>query len=325
MTRTLIDFKPLAKTKMNHGNIELFLEMMAAERGASLNTISSYKRDLVDVDSFLSKKSVEIEKASSEEIRDYLVYLQKAGMSPSTAARRLSAIKQFFQFLYSENIRKDNPTIIIDSPKLGKQLPKSLSMTEVELLLKHAHDDTSPEGLRLSAILEILYASGLRVSELVGLKLSALQYETGTRRIKPLLIVRGKGNKERVVPLNKSAIDALSEYISIREIFVKLSKDSPWLFPSGGKGGHLTRQRLGQLLKQLAINSNIDPERISPHVLRHSFATHLLNNGADLRTIQEILGHSDISTTQIYTHIAKERLKSIVELHHPLAKKKETA
>ena len=307
---------------MNDRYIEQFLEMLAAERGASKNTITSYKNDLSDFYSFIRKKSLDAETVGSEEIRGFMVELQKRGMSSGTSARRLSAIKQFFHFLYTENVRKDNPTLVVDSPKLAKNLPKNLSNSEVDLLIETAAKSDTPEGIRLQTILEILYASGLRVTELVSLKIADLQYEPVNQTIKPLMIVKGKGNKERIVPLNHRALEIIEKYLAVRKHFLKPEQKSPWLFPSSGKSGYITRQRLWQLLIGLAKTCGIDPDRISPHVLRHSFATHLLNNGADLRTIQEILGHSDISTTQIYTHVAKDRLKSIVEAHHPLAGKK---
>lgn len=299
-------------------HIELFLEMMSAERGASKNTIISYKRDLVDFGSYLKKHEVSIGDASPEIIREYLSKLSGKGISASTNARRLSSLRQFYQFLYSENIRNDNPTVSLETPKLGKKLPKSLSKEEVEKILELVHSKNTFENLRLAALLEILYASGLRASELVSLKISNIQFDPITKAIKPYLLIKGKGNKERIVPLNKSAIAAIEKHLA-----EKKNEDSEWLFPSQGKSGHITRQRFGQMLKDIARKCNINDEKLSPHILRHSFATHLLENGADLRTIQEILGHSDISTTQIYTHIAKERLKSVVKEHHPLSKEKE--
>ena len=303
--------------------IDSFLEMMLAERGASSNTIQAYRRDLQSYESFLLKyyPKKKIEAVDAEILQAYLAHLTAANYSSSTSARRLSSIKQFYSFLYSESIRSDDPTTSLDSPRRTDNLPKYLSEKEVETLIETARKDTDAEGLRLVTLLEILYASGLRVSELIALKLSNLKQYDAKNNVS-FLTVAGKGNKERIVPLNHTAMDAIQAYLKYREQFLaKDAEESPWLFPSNGKTGYITRQRLGQLLKQLAIKAGIDPEKVSPHVLRHSFASHLLNHGMDLRVLQELLGHSDISTTQIYTHIADDRLKSLVEKSHPLAKK----
>jgi len=307
--------------------IESFLEMMTAERGASGNTIAAYKKDLDDLSDFITRKypHTSIEKADTGVLKAYMSYVADIGLAASTTARRLSSLRQFFQFLYSEKERSDDPSTPLDSPKKEKALPKFLSEEEVEALLSEAYRDSSPKGIRLRAILEILYASGTRVTELIKLKEFAFQKEItpNGKDVFYYLIVRGKGNKERIVPLNEPAVKALQEYMGYRNSFIKGNEDSPWLFPSRSGSGHLTRQQLGILLKQLAIKSGIDPEKVSPHVLRHSFASHLLNRGIDLRVLQELLGHSDISTTQIYTHIADGKLKDLVNEKHPLAEKEE--
>ena len=240
----------------------------------------------------------------------------RPGAHPLTrsTARRLSALRQFFKFLVAENIRADDPSAAIDGPKLGRPLPKLLDEEETARLIEVCTAMDGPSGARLRALVELSYASGLRVSELVGMPLAAVL------RDQPVLIVRGKGSKERMVPLNAPARAALNAYLEHRKAFLpKGAKTSPHLFPSRGVEGHLTRQRFGQLLKDLAIKANLDPARISPHVLRHAFATHLLDHGADLRSLQKMLGHADIATTQIYTHVAGKRLAELVESHHPLA------
>jgi len=296
--------------------VEHFLEMMAAD-GAAANTLESYRRDLEDFSDFVRNRKRAPEEAAPNHIRDYLKRLSGAGMAASTMARRLSALRRFFGFLYSERVRDDDPTSTIDSPRVGRSLPKYLSESEVDTLLDAAACRPGAEGLRLVAMLEILYATGLRVSELVGLPMSALT------RDERFLIVRGKGQKERMVPLSDPARDAISDYQAVREGYLPKGRaggrDNPWVFPSRGKDGHLTRARFGQLLKELAIDAGIDQRRVSPHVLRHSFASHLLAHGADLRALQQMLGHADISTTQIYTHVLDERLKSLVNEAHPLA------
>jgi integrase/recombinase XerD len=291
---------------------ETFLEMMAVERGAAAKTIEGYGRDLGDIDAFVAGG---LDGASTEDIRAYIASLSAAGLAASTVSRRLSAIKQFFRFLYAEGLRRDDPTITVDGPRIRRPLPKYLSEEEVADLLAAAHKAKGPEGKRLIALLEVLYATGLRVSELVGLPLSAV-----TRDVR-FLIVRGKGGKERIVPLSDPALEAIATYRDVRLYFIPEGADSPWLFPSRGKSGHLTDRRFAQLLKKLAIMADIKASRVSPHVLRHAFASHLLAHGADLRAVQQMLGHADISTTQIYTHVLESRLKALVENHHPLAGK----
>ncbi len=293
--------------------LEVFLEMLLAERGVSKNTLDSYHRDLRDFARFLDKQGRTIDKAASDDLRAYLGAIEKAGLSPRTAARRLSTLRQFYRFLYAEGMRPDDPSAKLDSPKLGRRLPKYLTEKEVEALLKATRGKTGAKGLRIQALLEILYATGLRVSELVALPLSAI---TGDKRF---LVVRGKGDKERMVPLGEPAVAALKAYRAARKFFLGDAGQSKWVFPSRSQTGHLTRQRFLQLLKELAAEAGIDPARVSPHVLRHAFASHLLAHGADLRSVQQMLGHADIATTQIYTHVLRERLRRLVDAHHPLA------
>jgi integrase/recombinase XerD len=291
--------------------IEAFLEMLAAERGAARNTIDSYKRDLVDVGSFLARRDRGIEAAVADDLRDYLAALHANGSTPSTAARRLSALRQFFRFLFAEGVRGDDPTATIESPRRGRPLPKLLSEEEVSRLLDRARAKRGPEGLRLTALLEALYATGMRVSELVSLPLSALA------RDPRYITVRGKGGKERLVPISDPARAALAAYKDVRGNFCRNGVESPYLFPSRGGSGYLTRHRFAQLLKQLAAEAGIAPSKVSPHVLRHAFATDLLEGGADLRAVQAMLGHADLATTQIYTHVSRGRLRDLVDSHHP--------
>src|SRR3954469_18026139 len=294
--------------------IERFLEMLSAERNAAANTHAAYARDLDDVGDFMISRKSALGVATTVDLSAYLAELDKRGMAARSVARRLSALRQFFKFLVAENVRADDPSAAIDGPKLGRPLPKLLDEDEMTRLIEVCAGLDGPSGARLKALVELSYASGLRVSELVGLPLAAVL------RDQPVLIVRGKGAKERMVPLNGPARSALNGYLEHRLAFLpKGLKASPHLFPSLGKQGHLTRQRFGQLLKDLTLKANIAPERISPHVLRHAFATHLLDHGADLRSLQKMLGHADIATTQIYTHVAGRRLAELVEAHHPLA------
>ncbi len=297
---------------MSRYYIEGFLEMLLTERGAAENTLSGYRRDLNDFESFVLRQGKDLSTVSAKDIQAYLKLLDDSGLKASTQARRLSAIRQLFSYLLGEDIRHDDPALNIDSPRAGRRLPKYLSEAEVDGLLAVAEGDT-PEKRRLLSLLHLLYATGLRASELVSLPYPALREQDR------FLIVRGKGNKERLVPVNQASKQALEQYLEVRDVFCPDGGHSKWLYPSRGGQGFLTRQRLGQLLKELAIEANIDPAKVSPHVLRHAFASHLLANGADLRSLQKMLGHSDISTTQIYTHVLQERLKEIVTAHHPLA------
>lgn len=293
-------------------SLNSFLEMMAAERGTAKLTVSAYETDLVDF--FGALKGKDPCKVSSQDIQDYLI--TQKHLAPSSLARRLSSLRQFYKFLMSEGEITQNPTSLIESPKYRRKLPLVLSEDDVVRLLEGAKQWEGVEGLRLSALLEILYATGFRVSELVSLPyISAVEV---IKNEKPCLIIRGKGNKDRLVPLTRSAIEALKEYLKMRSAFIGRGKDSPWLFPSSSREGYLTRQRFGQLLKELALKVGCNSVHLSPHTLRHAFATHLLKNGADLRVVQKLLGHSDISTTQIYTHVAQDQLAELVEAFHPL-------
>jgi integrase/recombinase XerD len=293
---------------------EVFHEMLTAERNASANTREAYRRDLKDAADALRGRC-DLADASVDMLRSYLESLGRQKLKASTAARRLSALRQYFKFLVAEGLRPDDPTAALDAPRRGRALPKVLSESEVAAMIDGVAREDKAAALRLGALLELIYASGLRVSEVVSLPLAA------ARRDQPLLVVRGKGAKERMVPLNDAARHALAAYLEVRGKFLPRSvKVSPWLFPSRGGSGHLTRQRLGQLLKDAAVKAGIAPARVSPHVLRHAFATHLLDHGADLRALQQMLGHADIATTQIYTHVATGRMAALVAEAHPLAK-----
>ena len=295
--------------------------MLTAERGAAAHTVEAYTRDRADFLAFLAAEGKNAKTATADHIRAYLAGLARKGLAPTSRARKLSAIRQFFRFLIGEGLRSGDPCSAIDSPRLGRPLPKILSLAEVETLLQTAKDasENAEEGigrrraLRLYAALETLYATGLRVSELIALPRNVL---TADDRV---LTVKGKGGRERLVPLNETAQGALQAHLAaVRADEREGKRVSAWLFPSSG-GEHLTRQRFGQELKALALTAGIEPARVSPHVLRHAFASHLLERGADLRTVQQLLGHADISTTQIYTHVIEERLRRLVEEHHPLA------
>jgi integrase/recombinase XerD len=299
---------------------ELFLDMLATERGAQSNTIAAYTRDLEDLAAHLRSLGKTIETANTDDLRGYLIVLRKQGLKATSVARKLSAIRQFYRFLYAERHRHDDPAVIIEGPRRGRTLPKVLSIAEVECLLGAARaaagrSEPSLErlrALRLVCLLEVLYATGLRISELIQLPASAATLDDR------MLIIRGKGGKERLVPLNKAAKAVMGEYLDLRTQVGRAAR-SEWLFPSFGESGHLTRQHAARELKRLAAAAGLKPERVSPHVLRHAFASHLLHNGADLRVVQTLLGHADISTTQIYTHILEERLKSLVRDLHPLS------
>lgn len=305
--------------------IELYLDMLAAERGAAANTLAAYRRDLADFAADLGKAGVGIAKAQSDDLRAHLGRLGKRGLAASSVARRLSAIRQLYRFLYSEGHRTDDPAAVIEGPKRGRALPKMLSVQQVDDLLARARDGMNAETMterlraaRLACLLEVLYATGLRVSELVALP------RTSARPEQKMLLIRGKGGRERMVPLNDSAKRSMTDYLALREEARKgaaKSESSKWLFPSSGESGHITRQHFARELKSLAASAGLKPAQVSPHVLRHAFASHLLHNGADLRVVQTLLGHADISTTQIYTHVLEERLKSLVRDLHPLADK----
>jgi integrase/recombinase XerD len=308
--------------------IGLFLDMLAAEQGAGRNTLDAYRRDLTDFQEFLGRSGQGFAGAETQGLRDYLADLDGRGFKSSSVARRLSAMRHLFRFLLNERIRSDDPAAILSGPKRGRGLPKVLSIGDVDRLLVRAKalsdvPEASPlqrlRSLRLYCLLEVLYATGLRVSELVALPLSA------SRRDARMIVVRGKGNKERLVPLNEASRQAMADYLAVIEALKtekkKNAAGSKWLFPSFGESGHLTRQHFARDLKELAASAGLAPRLVSPHVLRHAFASHLLHNGADLRIVQTLLGHTDISTTQIYTHVVEERLKSLVRDLHPLAEK----
>ena len=299
-------------------HLEAFLEMLVAERGASSNTLDAYRRDLLGFLYHAGELGKDFLTVDTDALRHYMRAQAKAGMSARTSARRLSALRQLFQFLFAEGYRSDNPALPIDRPKQRQPLPNFLSEDEVDRLLAAAAARSGCDRLRMMVLLEILYATGLRVSELVGLPSSAIGRDGKT------LIVRGKGGKERMLPLTEPALDALAGYLAVREHFmpakVKGRGASPWLFPSRSRQGHLTRVRFGQMLKELAASAGIEANRVSPHVLRHSFASHLLAHGADLRSLQQLLGHADIGTTQIYTHVLDARLAALVQQAHPLAR-----
>ena len=306
----------------------LFLDMLAAEQGAGDNTLDAYRRDLEDLSQFIGRAKSDFVAADTQTLRDYLADLDARGFKSTTVARRLSATRHLFRFLLSERVRDDDPAAILSGPKRGRGLPKVLSIADVDGLLAHARSLVdAPEAsalqrlrtVRLYCLLEVLYATGLRVSELVSLPLAA------ARRDARMIVVRGKGNKERLVPLNDTSRQAMADYLAAVES-QKLEKAknaaaSKWLFPSFGESGHLTRQHFARDLKDLAAAAGLAPRLVSPHVLRHAFASHLLHNGADLRIVQTLLGHTDISTTQIYTHVVEERLKSLVRDLHPLGEK----
>ena len=291
-----------------------FLEMMVAERGASQNTYDAYRRDLTQYLDHLATRGRDGMSAQTDDVRGFLAGLAGEGLAARTQARKLSAVRQFHGFLMLEGGRADDPTSTVDAPRLGRPLPKVLQFDEVAALLDAARAIDGWRGIRLLTLLEILYATGLRVSELVGLRVSSLS------RDGRIVTVRGKGGKERLVPLGDAARRAIDDWLPLRNTLLKeRGKAVPWLFPSRASAGHVTRDGFAKQLRDLALAAGIDPVRVSPHVLRHAFATHLLANGADLRSVQQMLGHSDISTTQIYTHVLDARLKSLVQDVHPLA------
>ncbi|MBA4036338.1 MAG: site-specific tyrosine recombinase XerD [Bradyrhizobium sp.] len=316
-----------SKTHTDARLIHLFLDMLAAEQGAGENTLDAYRRDLTDFSEFLDRAGQNFTRAGTDVLRDYLSDLDTRGFKSSSVARRLSAMRHLFRFLLNERIRSDDPAAILSGPKRGRGLPKVLSISDVDRMLTRAKEltqaDASPQqrlrAMRLHCLLEVLYATGLRVSELVALPLSAARSDAR------MIVVRGKGNKERLVPLNEASRRAMADYLAAMQARKtekqKNAAGSKWLFPSFGESGHLTRQHFARDLKELATASGLAPRLVSPHVLRHAFASHLLHNGADLRIVQTLLGHTDISTTQIYTHVVEERLKSLVRDLHPLAEK----
>jgi integrase/recombinase XerD len=303
---------PAPGAPMMTPQVEAFLEMMAVERDASPHTLSAYARDLSDAEQSVGPGGLLA--ADEPAIEAWFAGLARRGLSASTAARRRSAVRQFYRFCLGEGWRRDDPSRRLEAPKQGRPLPRVLNRDEVVRLLSASSAREGAGGLRMLALVELAYASGLRVSELLALRVEAV------RRDPAYLIVRGKGGKERLAPLNSTAREAVKAWLVARDAArPEKAPDSPWLFPSGGASGHLTSRRFAQLLDQAAIDAGIDPARVSPHVLRHAFATHLLEGGADLRVVQTLLGHADIATTQIYTHVATDRLSQVVNRHHPLA------
>lgn len=295
-------------------HLDLFLEMLMAERNASPHTLRAYRRDLEGFGEFLAKRSRALAQADGEDVRAYLKHLAQRGMSARSTARHLSSLRQFHRFLVVEGVREDDPLTSIDGPRLGRPLPKILSEDEVRRLIAATGKLPELERVRLAALIEVLYAAGLRVSELASLPLAALA------RDGRVLTVRGKGDKERLVPLSAPARAALEAWRTVRQRSLPEGRSSRFMFPSRGASGHITPSRIAQLLKALAPRAGLNPRRLSPHVLRHAFASHLVDHGADLRSVQQMLGHADIATTQIYTHVAGDRLQRLVQEKHPLAK-----
>ena len=289
--------------------IESFLQVIVAEQGSSPRTVSAYRHDLEDLAAFLKTKGVALHKANREDLQKYMHVIVKNGLSARTQARRLSAMHEFYRFLYSEEIRDDNPTDLLDAPKISKALPKYLTEKEINLLIEQG----KKKDIRLGVLLEVAYASGMRVSELVELPTTAVLQEGQT------IMVTGKGGKQRMVPLNDMARIALDNWLLQHENYLKRGRISKWLFPSKSSTGHYTRDAFFKALKELAVEVDIEPKRVSPHVLRHSFASHLIAHDADLRSVQQMLGHSDIATTEIYTHVMEDRLKKIICEKHPLS------
>ena len=301
------------------GWTEAFLEMMAVERASARNTLSAYAKDLADAEAYLKPRCGGLAAAGDSDVEAYFRALGERGLSPATASRRRAALRQFYRFVLGEGWRSDDPSRRVDAPRKGRSLPKILSRAEVDQLIAAAAGRDGADGLRLACIVELLYASGLRVSELTDLTLAMLAQDPA------FLMVRGKGGKDRLAPLNGPARDAIKAYLGIRSTFLpRTDLANPWFFPSRGKAGRLTPRRVGQLLDEAALAAGLDPARVSPHVLRHAFATHLLEGGADLRVVQTLLGHADIGTTQIYTHVASEHLSEVVATHHPLSRRPHT-
>lgn len=300
----------------DRSRIGAFLEMMSAERGASANTLDAYGRDLLDASEYCGARLVS---ASSRDLSGWLADLAARGMAPSTQARKLSAVRRFFRFLFQEGDRKDDPTAKLDGPSPEREVPDVLSREEVARLIGACEDDK-----RLKCLVELLYGAGLRASELVSLRVGNLPRRKAGQWMSAEIIIRGKGGKDRLCPLGRAALSAMAEWLEVREASLPdnpliRAKAEPFVFPSRGKEGHLTRRRLGQMLAELAVSAGIRSDRVYPHALRHAYATHLLQGGADLRVVQTLLGHADIATTQIYTHVLTDELAELLETAHPLA------
>jgi integrase/recombinase XerD len=304
----------MSKTKNNltpYPEVEQFIEMLASEMGSSPNTISSYLSDIRHYIEFLNKHTLNLLNPSKNDIEHYFSYLSEKGMSGRTKARRLSTLRTLYTFLLREKKIESNPTKLIERPKQGRSLPKLLSESETESLITAAYNSPHPDYARRVVFIELLYATGMRISELIQLKLSDIQW------LDECILVTGKGNKQRIIPFNQSTKSALIKYIHVSQPSSKLG----WLFPSSNKISHLTRQRFFQIIKELAIDAGLDPLKVSPHVIRHAFATHLLNHGANLINVQKLMGHTDVAATEIYTHIMTVKLKETVLNHHPLSSK----
>ena len=302
--------------------IQDFLEMMLVEQNISQNSFTAYKKDLMDLKSFLSSKNISIENATKESLREYIAYLSQNGLQPRSIGRKISSIRGFYKFLLNENIIITNPMMFITTPRHSNKLPNVLSPEEVNQLMNFCQSKLDLNNIRLLAMITLLYSSGLRVSELVALKMTDLLIDKYSSKIQKHIMVKGKGEKERLVIINDVAVSYLKKYLEVRKYFVHIDhpKSNLYLFASRAKDGYMTRQNFAILLKKTARESGLNYNNVSPHTLRHSFATHLLSGGADLRVIQELLGHADISTTQIYTHVNSEKLKKVMEDFHPLSK-----
>jgi integrase/recombinase XerD len=303
---------------MRGREVEAFLEMMSAERGASPHTLDAYGRDLDDAAGFLARSGRDLAEAAPEDLDAYAGDLAARGLSAATAARRRSALRQFFRFLHAEGVRRDDASARLEAPRQGRPLPKVLSGDDVTALAAAAEALDGPAGARARAIVELLYGAGLRVSELAGLRLDAIPPAGG------VMTIRGKGGRERIAPIGRAARAALDGWLAVRGATLPQGRGGmradPYLFPSTGADGYLTRRSIARILDDLAVRAGVDPAKVSPHVLRHAFATHLVEGGADLRVVQTLLGHADIATTQIYTHVASDRLARVVAEKHPLAR-----
>ncbi len=304
--------------------MEQFFEMLSYERNASVNSLLSYKRDMQDFLDFLRKSSLPSSLlVTKDNIRNFIDYLINKNIGPRSIARKISTIKQYYLFLLAENVVQTNPVANIEVPRYNPGLPEILSLKEIEVLIDYCKKNTTAEGIRIFAMVCLLYSTGLRVSELVSIKVTNLKFDYNVDSIKNYFTILGKGNKERLVVINDVAVNAIKQYLSYRKLFIPINiacENNVYLFPSKAKQGYMTRQNFAILLKQVALDAGLVAKNISPHVLRHSFASHLLEGGADLRVIQELLGHADISSTQIYTHVQPETLKHLMEKYHPANK-----
>ena len=298
--------------------LEQFYEMLIAEKALSKNSVAAYKSDLTHFANILAKQKIALPSANASDIRGYITLLGKQSISARSSARKLSSIRSYYDFLISEQIITNNPTSNVELPRYSKASPKILTVEDIKQLINSLNTSSTPEDIRIKAMIHLLYASGMRVSELVSLKLSSLRIDHAKQQISNHFTISGKGNKERMVIISQSALGSLTEYLEHHQLFIVNEKSALFLFPSPSASGHMTRQNFALLLKKAANGANIPTEKISPHIIRHSFASHLLKGGADLRVIQELLGHSNISTTQIYTHVANKHLADTVAKFHPL-------